>query len=392
MAANTRAPAEQNGLGSPVMLEKTDKLFACGVGDKVALPQIVVVGDQSSGKSSVLEGLIKKPLPRDSGLCTRFATQIVFRRSLDTKIAVSIIPSQDTSDQHRTCLDAWGRSVDSLGSKEFSDIMQEVHEVMGLARGKNEDGPQKPTFSNDILCLEVSGPEQEHLSVIDVPGIFKSTTEGVTTKADIELVRNMVKSYMDNPRSIMLAVIPANGDVATQEILELASEANPTQDRTLGVLTKPDLVDRGAESTVVKLLEGQTRPMKLGWRTIRNPGQMELSDKELDRDALEARFFRSQAPWNSIDEDKVGIDALRERLKDVLSQLVKQEFPKVKNDVKTSLEKCKEKLKSLGSERGNPAEQMSYLVGLASQFQRLVSAALISNHGSDDLFESNPAL
>lgn len=202
---------------------------------------------------------------------------------------------------------------------------------MGLSDGSEHAGLRKPTFSNDVLRLEISGPEQEHLSVIDVPGIFKSTTEGLTTKADIQLVRSMVKGYMDNPRSVMLAVIPANVDVATQEILELAAEADPHQDRTLGVLTKPDLVDGGAESRVLDLLDGRTRAMKLGWHMIRNPGQLELSDKQLDRDALETDFFRSRVPWNSIDKEKVGINALRDRLKEVLSQLVKREFPKVSN-------------------------------------------------------------
>lgn len=200
---------------------------------------------------------------------------------------------------------------------------------MGLSKGSEDAGLRKPTFSNDVLRLEITGPEQEHLSVIDVPGIFKSTTEGVTTKADIQLVRSMVKNYMDNPRSVMLAVIPANVDVATQEILELAAEADPHQDRTLGVLTKPDLVDRGAESRAIELLDGRARPMKLGWHMIRNPGQSELADKSLDRDTIEADFFRSRVPWNSIDKEKVGINSLRERLKEVLSQLVKREFPKV---------------------------------------------------------------
>lgn len=200
---------------------------------------------------------------------------------------------------------------------------------MGLSRREGDTEPRKPTFSNDVFRLEVSGPDQEHLSVIDVPGIFKSTTEGLTTKADIQLVRNMVKSYMENPRSVMLTVIPANVDVATQEILELATEADPHQDRTLGVLTKPDLVDKGAESRVIGLLEGHTRPMKLGWHVVRNPGQMEMSDRELDRNSLEAGFFRSQAPWNSIDQEKVGIDALRVRLNEVLSSLVQEVFPDV---------------------------------------------------------------
>jgi hypothetical protein len=106
------------------------------------------------------------------------------------------------------------------------------------------DGP-KTTFSEDVLRLEICGPTQEHFSVIDVPGIFKRTTQGVTTKADISMVDDMVHGYMRNPRSVMLAVIPCNVDIATQEILERAEEVDPDGIRTLGVLTKPDLVDKG---------------------------------------------------------------------------------------------------------------------------------------------------
>ena len=207
---------------------------------------------------------------------------------------------------------------------------------MGLSQSWSDPGhkleqkpEQKPTFSNDVLRLEIYGPTQEHLSVIDVPGIFKSTTEGMTTKADIQLVRNMVTGYMKNPRSVMLAVIPATVDMATQEVLELAAEFDTDGDRTLGVLTKPDLVDKGAESGVVDVVEGRIRPMKLGWHIIRSPGQKELQDSILDRDALEANFFHSQAPWDGIDKDKVGINSLRLRLKEVLSSLVKREFPNV---------------------------------------------------------------
>jgi hypothetical protein len=134
---------------------------------------------------------------------------------------------------------------------------------------------------------------------------------------------------MDNPRSAMLAVVPASVGLATQEILELAAEADIHDDRTLGVLTKPDLVDRGAESGVVDLVEGRVRQMKLGWHIIRNPGQKELQDMNMDRGDLEAAFFRSSTPWSSIEKGKVGIDSLRLRIKEVLSSLVKKEFPKV---------------------------------------------------------------
>jgi len=126
--ATTMAPrnSDPQGLAEPVMLEKIDKLFACGVGELVDLPQIVVVGDQSSGKSSVLEGLIQKPLPRDAGLCTRFATQIVFRREAHQQVLVSIIPDRDATKEHIDRVKKWGRSVPDLDSDTFSEIMKEV--------------------------------------------------------------------------------------------------------------------------------------------------------------------------------------------------------------------------------------------------------------------------
>jgi hypothetical protein len=118
---------------------------------------------------------------------------------------------------------------------------------MGLSDWRDASKASESLFSNDILRIEISGRDEQHLSVIDVPGIFKNTTEGLTTKADIALVRNMVQGYMDNPRSVMLTVVPANVDVATQEILEMAHDVDPEGQRTLGVLTKPDLVDEGSE-------------------------------------------------------------------------------------------------------------------------------------------------
>lgn len=126
MAASNSPTTDQYGLGNQRMLEKIDRLFACGVGEQIDLPQIVVVGDQSSGKSSVLEGLIKKPLPRDSGLCTRFATKIIFRRSTTSGIDVSIVAAQNSSQAHRDNLKTWGKKVASLNSKAFADIMKEV--------------------------------------------------------------------------------------------------------------------------------------------------------------------------------------------------------------------------------------------------------------------------
>lgn len=115
-------------LADPVLLNKIDKLFATGVGDYVSLPQLVVVGDQSSGKSSVLEGVTRLPFPRDSGLCTRFATQITFRRTRNQNVSISIIPDTNASEEHAAAVASWKKTdLRELDPKLFADVMREVH-------------------------------------------------------------------------------------------------------------------------------------------------------------------------------------------------------------------------------------------------------------------------
>lgn len=197
---------------------------------------------------------------------------------------------------------------------------------MGL---DSSDPNCKKTFSDDVLRIEICGPDQEHLSVIDVPGIFKKTTKGLTTKSDISMVRNMVSNYMANPRAVILAVIPANVDIATQEILEMAAECDTKGERTLGVLTKPDLVDAGAEQHVLDLIDGKSHKLNLGWCIVRNRGQKELLESSSNRHAVERYFFMSQNPWAKVEKDRVGVEALRRRLTEILAAIVRREFGKV---------------------------------------------------------------
>ena len=115
------------GLGDPSLLDKIDKLFACKVGEYVDLPQLVVVGDQSSGKSSVLEALTSLPFPRESTLCTRFATHITFRRSVETTVTASIIPAQDSNEDHQRKAREWTKgNLSQLDTTTFASIMEEV--------------------------------------------------------------------------------------------------------------------------------------------------------------------------------------------------------------------------------------------------------------------------
>jgi hypothetical protein len=208
---------------------------------------------------------------------------------------------------------------------------------MGLSNNITQASGLRKTFSNDVLRLEIYGPDEAHLSVIDVPGIFRTTTTGVTTTADKELVRHMVETYMRNPRTVMLAVVPANVDPATQEILEMAKEVDPDYHRTIGVLTKPDLVDKGAERKIVEMIEGKGPDTKLDWSIVRNPGQQELNSSTMDRAAIEESFFRSTAPWSTLPHERRGIHSLRKRLEEVLTQHIRREFPKVSLPVFTRL-------------------------------------------------------
>lgn len=193
---------------------------------------------------------------------------------------------------------------------------------MGLSNQAGEGGTR--TFSEDVLKLEVCGPEQQHFSVVDVPGIFRTATKGQTTLEDAAMVKSMVRRYMENPRSIMLAVIPANVDVATQEILTMAEEVDEDGHRTLGVLTKVDLVDSGAEGQVLQLMHGQRHPLNLGWCLVRNLGQQQLQDPKSNRSSIEETFFRTKAPWNKLEKDRVGVDALRTRLQEVLASNIRR--------------------------------------------------------------------
>ena len=280
----------------------------------------------------------------------------------------------------------------------------QVHDVMGLSRPHERDIATGSVFSRDVLRLEICSPSQEHLSVIDVPGIFKNVTPGVTTKADITLVRNLVLGYMENPRSVMLTVIPANVDVATQEILQIAADVDPDGKRTLGVLTKPDLVDEGAEPRVVDLLDGRTHPLRLGWHIVRNPGQKEMSDPTLNRHGLELNFFHMKLPWSKLVKEKVGIESLRLRLQDILSDLVRQEFPKVnrkgsfqswlltacvvKQEINRKVSFAQSQVQHLGMERETPEKQLIYLTDLSTQFQRLVTLSVDAKYGSSAIFDN----
>ncbi|KAL7935214.1 P-loop containing nucleoside triphosphate hydrolase protein [Trichoderma chlorosporum] len=377
------APQEPNILSNPALLEKVDKLRDFNIGRLVPLPQLVVVGDQSSGKSSLLESLTGIPFPKDQGLCTRYATQITSRRDNNDSVDIRIIPGPHESEEHKKHVEGFHMQVHSGAQlrKQFPDILEKVNEKMGL-RTIISTG-SGAVFSEDVLKIEICGPREDYLTIIDVPGIFRDPTKG-TTKDDMAMVENLVRRYVKDSRTIILAVLPSNIDIATQGILQIAEEYDTTGERTLGVLTKADLVkEPSAQSAVCDLIQGDKRPLNLGYFLVRNRGP----DCDSGQSELEQIFRQGQ--WADLPKDRVGIKALKAQLTLLLVEITRREFPILIQDVTKRMRDYERELSSLGPSRQNERDQRSFLCRIAETFQDRVRAALAADYNADSVFEQD---
>ncbi|EHK17598.1 uncharacterized protein TRIVIDRAFT_160704 [Trichoderma virens Gv29-8] len=371
-------------LSDPKLLEKVDKLRDLSISQLVPLPQLVVVGDQSSGKSSLLESLTGIPFPRDQSLCTRYATQITSSRDSNERVDIRITPGPHASEEHKKHVEGFYEKVNS-GSQfreQFLDILKKANERMGLrADVSTGDGT---VFSEDVLKIEIHGPREDYLTIIDVPGIFRTTTQG-TTKNDMDIVMDLVKTYIKDSRTIILAVLPSNVDIATQEILELAKYYDKNGERTLGVLTKPDLVlEPSAQAAVCDLIQGKKRPLNLGYFLVRNRGANSGPEKQSELDQI----FRKD-PWANLPRDRVGIIALKEQLTSLLVEITKREFPKLMRDIRNKIRECKRDLNDLGPSRHDEREQRIFLSQIAGTFHDRTRAALTADYNADPAFDQD---
>lgn len=138
------------------LLDVVDKLRRTGLNGTIELPQLVVCGDQSSGKSSVLEAITEIPFPRKAGLCTRFATEIILRRESKVSVTVKIVPGKHRSEAEQRKLVAFNKTLQYVG--QLPDLIDAATEQMGLGK----IGSSK-AFSRDVLSIEICGPNRPQL-------------------------------------------------------------------------------------------------------------------------------------------------------------------------------------------------------------------------------------
>ncbi|OXV05809.1 hypothetical protein Egran_06423 [Elaphomyces granulatus] len=306
--------------------------------------------------------------PTKDNLCTRFATELILRRSSSPGVKISIIPDHNRPDSQKERLHAFSPSIDA-DTPNLSEVVQGAKEEMGLTSSNK-------VFSTDILRVELSGPTQPHLTMVDLPGFFKAGNREQSVE-DAKTVKDLVLRYMKRPRSIILAVVSAKSDFALQEVTKYARKLDSRGERTLGLITKPDTLDSGSDSqrAYVELAQNKDVKFRLGWHVLRNRSYDMRDATATERDEAEAQFF-AQGIWTSLDPTQMGITTLKPRLSNVLKDQILLQLPSLLQDVESGIQECKGRLERLGDSRSTIEEQRRYLGRISHKFSSLMKAAV----------------
>ncbi|KAI2846347.1 hypothetical protein CBS147343_7510 [Aspergillus niger] len=352
------------------LLDGIDELRTIGVGSLVELPQLVVCGAQSSGKSSVLEAISRVRFPAKGNVCTRFATEVILRRSPTPKIKISIEPGPSRKDaRERAILQAFAQEL-SPHDNDLPAVIDKAKDHMGV----NETA--HPGFSDDVLKVEILGPDKPELTLVDLPGLYYSVSQDQGLQG-IKVVRTLTEKYMKNARSIILAVISAKTDYHLQEVLNIAERFDPRRERTLGIITQPDTLEPNSEEegTYLQFISNQKIRLQLGWHVLRNRSFETRDIPDDARDEREKDFF-SQGRWSSLSRDSVGIESLRRRLSNILFIQIRRNLPGLIADIKGKASDREKELSKLGSPRATRQQQRGYLLNISSSFERITGQAL----------------
>ncbi|KAH9760234.1 dynamin-1-like protein [Citrus sinensis] len=327
--------AASTTIGSSVIpiINRLQDIFSPVDGElsKISLPQVAVVGSQSSGKSSVLEALVGRDfLPRGCDICTRrpLALMLVNR-------------PRNPGDDGRE----WAE-FRHLPGKRFFDFTKVRQEIMAET---NKEAGSNRGVSEKQIGLKISSPNVLNMTLVDLPGITKVPVGDQPT--DIEArIRKMIMAYIRQENCIILAVSPANSDLATSDALQMAREADPTGSRTIGVITKLDIMDRGTNAC--NFLLGKVVPLRLGYVGVVN---------------------RSQEVYNGL-SDRCGIPQLAKKLNQILEQHIRMVLPGLKSELHSRLNAVAKELQKYGDVMESKAEKETMLLNILTKYCEAFSA------------------
>ena len=343
------------------VLNKLQDVFTRVGSDSINLPQIVVVGSQSSGKSSVLESLVQKDfLPRAAGICTR--------RPLILQLIHS--DPNEKNNEYAEFL-----HVPNHRFTNFDDVRNEI--VAETQRVCGDKG-----ITDVPINLKVHSPTVLNLTLVDLPGLTKVATEGQSEDLP-KLIHDMVLKFVTPANAIILAVIPANSDLANADSLLMAKQVDPTGSRTIGVLTKLDIMDKGTNAR--DILMNKVYPLKYGYIGVVNRSQKDIDDNKPMSKVIEEehRFFVTTPEYNDL-ADQCGYSYLASTLNSILMDHIKACLPKVHNDINELLRRKNKELIGYGQSFGDSLEeQQMYLYKIIEHYLEVFNGLLLGN--SDDL-------
>ncbi|XP_042028442.1 dynamin-related protein 5A [Salvia splendens] len=302
-----------------------------------ALPSIAVVGGQSSGKSSVLESVVGKDfLPRGSGIVTRRPLVLQLHR-LDE-----------------------GREYAEFGHlprrrfTDFAAVRKEIADETDRETGRSKQISTVPIY------LSIYSPNVVNLTLIDLPGLTKVAVDGQPDSIVMD-IENMVRSYIEKPNCIILAISPANQDLATSDAIKISREVDPKGERTFGVLTKIDLMDKGTDA--VDILEGKAYRLQFPWIGVVNRSQQDIN-KNVDMIAARRREreYFAQSPEYKHLAHRMGSEHLGKILSKHLEAVIKSRIPGLQSLINKTVIELESELSRLGKPIATDAGGKLYMI------------------------------
>ncbi|KAI0764302.1 P-loop containing nucleoside triphosphate hydrolase protein [Trametes elegans] len=394
-SANGENTGEAVGLSNPRhsaarrrMLDLVNELHLTGVQVDIDLPVIAVIGSQSAGKSSLIESISGVTLPRAAGTCTRSPTECRLSNSSDPwRCEVSL----------RILTDVEGKALGQARNIPFGGVIHEKKDVedrirraqlailnpstdhkVYLEESNVTSAAREVSFSENSVCLQISGPDIEDLSFVDLPGLIASVGS-YGSQSDIELVKNLATRYIERPSCIILLTVACETDFQNQGAHQLARAHDPEGSRTIGVLTKPDRIPAGEEDGWLRYIRNQAEPLEHGWFSVKQPDSRAIAEGITWREARkkEEEFFDTVAPWCQLHlehQNRLGTAKLVERLSDVLSDKIQQRLPVVQDELLDLLGNTDQQLYKLPKPPSSDA--LSEVLHLLSTFSRALSGYL----------------
>lgn len=352
------------------LLDLIDDLAMLGIQNEVSLPQLIVCGNQSVGKSSLLEAISGIKFPINTRQCTLFPTQISLRRSHTESYCVRIQPGPSASADIIEQLKNF--SPMSQSSDDLGPIIEEATQFMETAGERH--------LSDNVLVIEMARSDTFNLTLVDLPGLIVSTPDS-ESRYQISMIQDLVSTFMARRESVILAVASAETDFQNQSVLDMVKQHDPLGSRTIAVVTKVDLITGPTRRDDILRRARNANQEFRGWHLVRNiDTDMDHSAEPATPEVPDESAFFSKWPWTQLDPSALGVPALRRRLSEVLSAHIAKQLPTVISSINDKLHYHEQRLGVLGPARATLDDQRNYLTGIAENFSTYVNAALQSQY------------